>query len=202
MAQILTPRNSKIPGRAGRMESSRESAQRSEFKGNFQKSSATLWHLLLLDGTIYKGFQRKGASIPSLELHTAITKLLNTQKPALLHRLRQQTLLSFHSPSRYTPTTTVLENNPIQLLLIHGLSPLCSPSRSILKHPLAKPADKMKPPQGCPHSICSSCSQEATERFSLTICLSSLGLPLLARCSRRHGAILALVLALGRNLHA
>lgn len=79
------------------MERSRESAWRSEFKGNLQKSPATLWHLLPVDGTICKGFsQSKAASTPSLEPHTTTTSdnlctesqgegELNTRKPALLH---------------------------------------------------------------------------------------------------------------------
>lgn len=81
----------------------------------------------------------------------------------------------------------------------------CSPSRSVSKHPLTKPAHEMKPPWDCPRSPRSrraGCSQGAMGLFSPTICSASLGLPLLARCSHRHGAISALALALGRNLHA
>lgn len=94
--QIQTPCNPKSPWKSrkdGKQQGNQHEA-RSEFKGNLQKSPATLWHLLPLAGTTCKGSnQPKAASMSSSEPNTATAPApnrkkrgeLSTRKPAPLH---------------------------------------------------------------------------------------------------------------------
>lgn len=91
---------------------SRESG-RSEFKGNLQKSPATLRHPLPLDGTIYlQGFQPEKSGFHTVPGATHNHNLrseprgegeLDTQKPARLHGSQSTDLSQLPRPIQLHP---------------------------------------------------------------------------------------------------
>lgn len=177
MLQHLSPCNPKSPrGTAGWKAGGNQQGEASSERISKSHKCQCGSPLLRLDHP--HGFHQTKAAPPHPQSCTTQPPLNHSSTPES-HSLNTFLISASHPAAPQQPKLCI---NPSPSAPFH--SGCC---RSSLKHPRAKPSSGNEATPGM--SPLSCCSQGVPGLFSLTICSASLRLPLLARCSRRPGAI-------------